>query len=48
MKTVPEIIAYLAKRIGLMYYHRPLMYGGATEGVDLLLHSLDLEKEFAQ
>jgi hypothetical protein len=38
MKSVDQIIAYLAERIGYIYYHpRPLMYGGTAEGVDLLL-----------
>lgn len=38
MKTVEEIIAYIAHRIGYIYYHRPLMYGGTAHGVDTLLH----------
>ncbi len=29
----------IANRIGLIYYHRPLMYGGSGEGVELLLHT---------
>jgi len=39
MKTPDEIIEYIALRIGYVYYHRPLMYGGDGEGVDLLLHT---------
>jgi hypothetical protein len=39
MKSPEEIVAFIAKQIGLIYYHRPLMYGGTAEGVDLLLHT---------
>lgn len=37
MKTPDEIVALLAHHIGLLYYHRPLMYGGTGEGVELTL-----------
>ncbi|MCC7084260.1 MAG: hypothetical protein IT427_04555 [Pirellulales bacterium] len=38
MKTTAEIAAYLAYRIGCIYYHdRPLSYGGTPAGVELLL-----------
>jgi hypothetical protein len=38
MKSVEQIVDYLAERIGYIYHHpRPLMYGGTAEGVDLLL-----------
>ncbi len=39
MKDSQEIEAILALKIGYMYYHRPLMYGGTADGVDLLLHT---------
>lgn len=38
MKTPDEIVALLAYRIGLLYYHRPLMYGGSGNGVEIVLH----------
>jgi hypothetical protein len=34
-----DIATYLATRIGYLYYHRPLMYGGTRAGVDLLLRT---------
>jgi hypothetical protein len=37
MRSIEEIIAYLARRIGYIYHHRPLMYGGTGAGVDQLL-----------
>jgi hypothetical protein len=37
LKTPEEIVALLAQHIGLLYYHRPLMYGGTGEGVELTL-----------
>lgn len=37
MKTPEEIVALLAHHIGLLYYHRPLMYGGSGDGVELTL-----------
>ena len=38
MKSPEEIVAYIALRIGYLYYHhRPLLYGGTAAGVDLLL-----------
>jgi hypothetical protein len=39
IKSPEEIVAYVARRIGYMYYHRPIMYGGNAEGVDLLLYT---------
>jgi len=38
MKTPDEIVAHLAHHIGLLYYHRPLMYGGSGNGVEIVLH----------
>ena len=40
MKATDQIVAELAYRIGLIYYHRPLMYGGTPAGVELLLWTL--------
>jgi hypothetical protein len=41
MKSTDEIIAYLAHRIGMIYYHdRPLMYAGTGRSLDLLLHTV--------
>ena len=40
MKTVEQILDDLMDRLGNIYYHRPLMYGGTPEGVDLLIHNL--------
>lgn len=38
MKSAQELVAYIAHRIGYVYYFdRPLMYGGTGAGVDLLL-----------
>ena len=37
MKSVEEVIEFVAKRIGHIY-HRALMYGGTPGGVDLILH----------
>ena len=37
MKSPEETIAFIASRIGHIY-HRPLMYGGTADGVDLVLH----------
>jgi hypothetical protein len=38
MKSPEEIVAYIALKIGYMYYHhRPILYGGTGAGVDLLL-----------
>jgi hypothetical protein len=37
MKTTEEIIDLIAWRIGLLYHHNPLMYGGTPEGVENLL-----------
>lgn len=37
MKTSQETIAYLALRIGYLYYYRPLAYGGSADGVEVLL-----------
>jgi hypothetical protein len=36
MKTTEEIIEFIAQRLGYIYRHRPLMYGGTAKGVDLL------------
>ncbi|MEX2114126.1 MAG: hypothetical protein WD845_13125 [Pirellulales bacterium] len=37
MLTTDQIVADLAERIGLIYYHSARMYGGDALGVDLLL-----------
>jgi hypothetical protein len=37
MKTTEQIIDLIAERIGLLYHHNPLMYGGTPEGVETLL-----------
>jgi hypothetical protein len=38
MKSVEQIVDYLAERIGYIYHHpQPLMYGRTAEGVNLLL-----------
>lgn len=37
--TPEETVVYIARRIGYLYYHRPLMCGGSGAGVDLLLHT---------
>ena len=39
MKTPEDSVAYIARQIGYVYHHRPLMYGGTGAGVDLLLHA---------
>ena len=39
MKTVDEILDFVAERIGCIYLHpQPFSYGGTPEGTDLLLH----------
>ena len=38
MKTIEEFLGILALRLGDLY-QRPLMHGGTTEGVELLLHN---------
>ena len=41
MKSTDQVVAYLAYRIGQIYYHdRPNAYGKTAEGVELLLHTL--------
>jgi len=37
MKSVQEIVSFIASRIGHIYF-RPLMYGGTAFGVDILLY----------
>lgn len=37
MKTTEQIIGLIAERIGLIYHHYPLAYGGSPEGVETLL-----------
>jgi hypothetical protein len=37
MKTTEEIIDLIADKIGFIYHHNPLMYGGTPEGVETLL-----------
>jgi hypothetical protein len=37
MKTAAQIVAFIAERIGFIYHHNPLMYGGTPEGVETLL-----------
>jgi hypothetical protein len=54
MKSLQQTIDDLTLRIGCIYYHRPLMYGGSADGVDVILHLLhsiwayavDRESEF--
>lgn len=38
MRSPEAMVEFLAERIGLMYYHLPLMYGGNAECVDALLY----------
>ena len=38
MRTPEAMVEFFAERIGLMYYHLPLMYGGNAECVDALLY----------
>src|SRR5687768_7542784 len=37
MKSQQETVSYLLRRIGYVYHHRPLMYGGSGAGVELYL-----------
>ena len=37
MKEIIQIEEFILQRISNIY-HRPLMYGGSAEGVDLILH----------
>ena len=37
MKTAQEIVEIISQRLGYMYHHRPLMYGGTPEGVETLV-----------
>jgi hypothetical protein len=39
MITSEDTIAHIARQVGCLYYHHPLMYGGSGAGVDLLLHT---------
>ena len=39
MKSSQAMLEYLAERIGLMYYHLPLGYGGDAYGVETLLYA---------
>ena len=38
MKRLEEVVQFIAHRIGYIYHHQPLMYGGTADGVDLILH----------
>ena len=39
MKSPEAMVEYFAERIGLMYYHLPLLYGGSGAGVEALLYT---------
>lgn len=39
MRTPEAMVEFFAERIGLIYYHMPLMYGGDASGVESLLCS---------
>jgi hypothetical protein len=39
MKSSEAMVEYLAERIGLLYYHLPLAYGGSASGVETLLYA---------
>ena len=39
MTSPQAMLEYLAKQIGLLYYHLPLAYGGTAEGVETLLYA---------
>jgi hypothetical protein len=38
VKTTEQIIDLIAWKIGLIYHHNPLAYGGTPEGVENLMH----------
>jgi hypothetical protein len=38
MKSTEQIIDLIAWKIGLIYHHNPLAYGGSPDGVENLMH----------
>ena len=39
MRTPEAMVEFFAERIGLIYYHMPLAYGGSGAGVEVLLRA---------